>query len=92
MTRYFPDEGEVKDAWVDFRVDHSNTPLSYDEAVLQYDLFLRRIQSDAIFDYADYLEATASIYADATDEPNQGETERFVEALRARGHQVKEGS
>jgi hypothetical protein len=63
MTDHVPDEGEVKDAWVDFRVDHTNQPLKYDEAVAQYEAFLVKVKA-----------------------------ERWIEAVRNRGHQIKKGS
>lgn len=87
-----PDEGDVKDAWVDFMCDYSNTPLSYDESVAQYERFLRRVKADALFDYADLLVATMSAFADSMTEADDEEAERWIEAVRARGHQIKEGS
>jgi putative NADPH-quinone reductase len=92
MTDHVPDEGEVKDAWVDFRVDHTNQPLKYDEAVAQYEAFLVKVKADALFDYADMLVTTMSIFGDSMTEADMEETERWIEAVRNRGHQIKKGS
>lgn len=92
MSEITPDENDVKDAWIDFKIDYSNQPLTYDEASAQYKRFLREVKATALFDYADYLEAIASAYADALTEADHDETERTIGALRARGHQIKEGA
>jgi hypothetical protein len=92
MSEITPSEGDVRDAWIDFSVDYSNQPLTYDEAKAQYERFLRQVKADALFDYADYLEAAMSAYGDALSVADCDEAERTIEALRARGHQIKEGT
>ena len=77
-SQHTPFESDVKDAWVDFMCDHSNSPLNYDEAVRQFEQFLVKVKADALFDYADLLVATMSAFGDSMTEADVEETERWI--------------
>jgi putative NADPH-quinone reductase len=51
-----------------------------------------KVKADALFDYADMLVTTMSIFGDSMTEADMEETERWIEAVRNRGHQIKKGS
>lgn len=56
---YTPSDDDIRDAWVDFRADHSNEPLTYEEGNAALDRWLAKhdaeVRKAALSDAADEL-------------------------------------